>query len=101
MPESRRIRMPDEPGNQTPTPPDVSETELRAKKVDELRDEAREAGVSGASSMRKDDLVHAVAEAEQASADGSRKRGHDADAAGEAAGPDGATSARVRTRRSR
>src|SRR4051812_50174268 len=62
--------MADQPGNQTPNTPDVSETELRATKVDELRDQAKEAGVRGASSMRKDDLVHAVADAEQGKADG-------------------------------
>jgi Rho termination factor, N-terminal domain len=55
--------MPDEPGNQTPNTPDVSETELREEKVDELRQDARDAGVSGASGMKKDELVHAVAEA--------------------------------------
>ena len=81
--------MPDEPGNQTPNTPDVSETELREKKVDELRREARSAGVSGASSMRKDDLVHAVAKAEQASSDGRQDRTGGRDGGGEDAGPDG------------
>lgn len=81
--------MPDEPGNQTPNTPDVSETELREKKVDELRQEARSAGVSGASSMRKDDLVHAVAKAEQASSDGRQDRTGGRDGGGEDAGPDG------------
>src|ERR1700712_2485161 len=81
--------MPDEPGNQTPNTPDVSETELRGKKVDELRQEARSAGGSGASSMRKDDLVHAVAEAEQASADGDQQRTGNGSTGGEDAGPDG------------
>jgi hypothetical protein len=58
-------------GNQTPDTPEVSETELRATKVDDLRDEAREAGVSGTSDMRKEELVHAVAAArtDAASAD--------------------------------
>jgi hypothetical protein len=69
--------MAEQPGNQTPNTPDVSETELRAKKVDELRREAKEAGVSGASGMRKEELVHAVAEAEQAGADGGSSRGGD------------------------
>jgi hypothetical protein len=77
--------MPDEPGNQTPNTPEVSETDLREEKVDELRQEARDAGVSGASGMKKDDLVHAVAEA---------RSGGDGGAAGEddssrGAGPDG------------
>src|SRR5215210_6722644 len=58
-------------GNQTPNTPDVSETELRAMKVDELRDVAREQGVSGASDMRKEELVEAVAQAGQQAADSS------------------------------
>jgi hypothetical protein len=74
--------MPDEPGNQTPNTPDVSETELREQKVDELRKEARHAGVSGASGMKKDELVHAVAEA-RSGGDG------DGDDSSRGAGPDG------------
>ncbi|HEY0486852.1 MAG TPA: Rho termination factor N-terminal domain-containing protein [Mycobacteriales bacterium] len=38
-----------------------NEDELREKTVDELRDMARDAGVSGVSDMRKDDLVRALA----------------------------------------
>jgi hypothetical protein len=49
--------------NQTPNTPNVSETELREMKVDELRDAARDEGVEGSSDMRKEELVHAVAEA--------------------------------------
>lgn len=64
--------MSEEPGNQTPDTPDVSETELRERKVDELRDLAKEHEVSGTSGMRKDELVGAVAEALQDEADGSR-----------------------------
>lgn len=56
--------MSERPGNQTPNTPDVNETELRGKKVGELREEARAAGVHGASGMRKEELVHAVADAE-------------------------------------
>jgi hypothetical protein len=68
-------------GNQTPNTPNVSETELRAQKVDELRDTAREEGISGTSKMRKEELVQTVAEARQGAAD---------DAGGDAgAGPDG------------
>ncbi len=78
--------MAEQPGNQTPNTPDVSETELRAKKVDELRKEARDVGVSGASSMRKEELVHAVAEAEQRQADGDSGQRGDDDLG---AGPDG------------
>ncbi|OLF19176.1 Rho termination factor N-terminal domain-containing protein [Actinophytocola xanthii] len=61
--------MAEQPGNQTPNTPDVSETELRGLKVDELRDKARELDVSGASDMHKEELVHAVANAAQQAAD--------------------------------
>ena len=47
--------MSDEPGNQTANTPDVSETELRKMKVDELRQEARDENVAGASGMRKEE----------------------------------------------
>ena len=84
--------MAEQPGNQTPNTPDVSETELRAMKVDELRDQAKDVGVHGASSMRKDDLVHAVADARQAEADGGATAGSDRSANGAdegvGAGPD-------------
>lgn len=69
--------MSDTPGNQTPDTPDVSETALREKKVDELRDEAREIGVSGTSDMRKEDLVQAVAQERQVSASGDAGAGPD------------------------
>jgi hypothetical protein len=52
--------MAEQPGNQTPNTPDVSETELREMKVDQLREEASRAGVGGASSMRKEELVQAI-----------------------------------------
>lgn len=69
-------------GNQTPNTPDVSETELREMKVDELREEAREEGVRGVSDMRKEELVQAVAR-ERSAGDG------DHEDASEDAGPDG------------
>jgi hypothetical protein len=53
----------DEPGNQTPGTPDLSETELREKKVDELRDLAKEKGVGASSSLKKEELVDAISEA--------------------------------------
>ncbi len=62
------------PGNQTPNTPDLSETELRAKKVDELRQLARSEGVSGASSLRKDELVKAISKAHRAAAKKSTSR---------------------------
>jgi hypothetical protein len=55
--------MSDKPGNQTPDTPNVSETELREMKVDELRQEARDENISGASGMRKEELVKEVANA--------------------------------------
>jgi len=50
----------DEPGNQTPGTPGLSETELRETKIDDLREHARTEGVSGASSMKKEELVDAI-----------------------------------------
>jgi hypothetical protein len=75
--------MSDQPGNQTPNTPEVSETELRAKKVGELREEAREAGVSGTSDMRKEDLVQAVTQARMDNG------GERAEAGGDGGGGDG------------
>src|SRR3954463_13193783 len=82
--------MAEEPGNQTPNTPDVSETELRSKKVDELRDEAKEAGVGGVSGMKKDELVDAVAQARE-SGGGSAEKGDGGDSGSgdRGAGPDG------------
>jgi hypothetical protein len=73
----------DQPGNQTPNTPDISETELRSLTVEELRERAKDAGVRGTSEMRKDDLVREVAKA-QPSAGQDRE---DADDLG--AGPEG------------
>ena len=39
--------MTDQPGNQTPNTPDVSESELQEATVEQLREEARDAGVQG------------------------------------------------------
>jgi Rho termination factor, N-terminal domain len=75
--------------NETPDTPDLSETELRGMKVDELRAQAKQEGLSGVSSMRKDELVDAISEAhrtDQNGDDGAQRPGE----AGEAgdAGPD-------------
>lgn len=56
--------MAEQPGNQTPNTPGISETELRESKVDELRERAEKAGVSGTSGMKKDELIDAIVEAE-------------------------------------
>jgi hypothetical protein len=78
--------MTEQPGNQTPNTPDVSETALRAKKVGELRDEAERAGVEGAAEMHKPELVHAVAEVESSQEHG----GSSGEGSGDlGAGPDG------------
>lgn len=53
----------DQPGNQTPDTPELSETELREMKVDELRDRAKQEGIGSTSSMRKGELVDAVSQA--------------------------------------
>src|SRR4051812_46894849 len=47
-------------GNDTPNTPDLSETELRNMKVDDLRERAREEGVQAPSHMKKEDLVSAI-----------------------------------------
>lgn len=78
--------MANEPGNQTPDTPDVSETELREMKVDELRSEAKEEGLSGTSGMRKGELVDAVAKAKQEHA-----AGDDGDDDGPGSEPDDAS----------
>jgi Rho termination factor, N-terminal domain len=48
--------------NETPNTPGLSETELRATKVDDLREQAKDAGISGTSTMKKDELVDALSD---------------------------------------
>jgi hypothetical protein len=85
--------MAEQPGNQTPNTPDVSETELREAKVDDLRERARKAGISGAADMKKDELVQALSE--QAGGGGSTSSASGGEEPGDlGAGPDGG---RVRT----
>jgi hypothetical protein len=57
--------------NETPNTPGLSETELRDTKVDELREQAREAGIDAPSSMKKEELVDALSEQYRQSASGS------------------------------
>ena len=57
--------------NETPNTPGLSETELRDTKVDDLREQAQEAGISGTSSMKKEELVEAVSEASREGGGGS------------------------------
>src|SRR3954452_9251414 len=82
-----------QPGNQTAGTPDLSETELREMKIDELRERARAEGVSGASSLRKEELVKAVSRAHREGSTGSKgnagsKDDNDAGGPGDS-GPDG------------
>jgi len=79
--------MSDKPGNQTPNTPDVSETDLRKMKVDELRQEARDENVAGSSSMRKEELVKEVASARSNAGNAEESAGSDGDDLG--AGPEG------------
>jgi len=78
--------MAEQPGNQTPNTPDVSETELREMKVEDLREEARKAGVGGTSGMKKEELVTALAAAGGA---GGKKDGADPGSGDVGAGPEG------------
>ncbi len=64
--------------NETPDTPGPSETELRDTKVDDLREQARDAGISGRSDMKKEELVEALSEA---------AHGADGDSDGEAGRP--------------
>jgi hypothetical protein len=80
--------MSDEPGNQTPDTPEVSETELREMKVDELRQEAKDENISGASGMRKEELVKEVANARSHGA-GNSDGSVDSDPDDLGAGPEG------------
>ena len=66
----------DKPGNDTPNTPGLSETELREMKFDDLRERAREEGVSGASSMKKEELVDAVSARYRDGAGGARGGGN-------------------------
>jgi hypothetical protein len=71
--------------NETPNTPGLSETELRDMTVDVLRDKAKDAGVEGTSSMKKEDLVRALSAAARrgdSAADGNAEEG-----AGEAGQP--------------
>jgi hypothetical protein len=80
--------MANQPGNQTPNTPDVSESELRDMKVDELRDMAKSAGVGSTSDLRKEDLVDAILDARR-SGGGSSTGDGDGGQGDVGAGPDG------------
>jgi hypothetical protein len=80
--------MANQSGNQTPNTPDVSESELRDMKVDELRDMAKSAGVGSTSDLRKEDLVDAILDARR-SGGGSSTGDGDGGQGDVGAGPDG------------
>ena len=71
-------------GNGTPNTPGLSETELRDTKVDDLREQAKDAGIGGTSSMKKEELVDALSEAYREGGDGGGEAGQPGDR-----GPDG------------
>jgi Rho termination factor, N-terminal domain len=56
--------------DQTPETPEPNETELRGMKVPELRAEAKREGVGGTSSMRKEELIEAISEADRGGGSG-------------------------------
>ena len=64
--------------------PGLSESELRDTKVDDLREQAKDAGIGGTSSMKKEELVDALSEAYREGGDGGGKAGQPGDR-----GPDG------------
>jgi hypothetical protein len=80
--------MAEQPGNQTPNTPDLSETELRDTKVEVLRESAKDAGIPGASSMKKEELVEALSGQSRRSGE-SGSEGGDAEGGDLGAGPDG------------
>ncbi|SCL20513.1 hypothetical protein GA0070616_1998 [Micromonospora nigra] len=50
-----------QPGNQTPNTPRISESEISRLRVDEIRGQLRQHGVSGISGLRKPELVKTLA----------------------------------------
>jgi hypothetical protein len=87
-----------QPGNQTAGTPDLSETELREMHIDELRERARAEGVSGASSLRKEELVKAVSRAHREGSAGTKANDRAGAEGGDAGGPGdaGPDSGRIR-----
>src|SRR4051794_30498452 len=77
-----------QPGNQTPGTPDVSESELRELTVDELRQRAKDAGVESTSTLRKEELVQAISRAHRSGGGQGDAGGGGAGEPGDA-GPDG------------
>jgi hypothetical protein len=80
--------------NQTPNTPDLSETELRGMKMDELREQARQEGIAP-SGRRNEELVGDISEAHR----GGNSEQRDTEQADEAGGPGdaGPAGGRVRT----
>jgi len=61
--------------NETPNTPDLSETELRRTSKSDLQERAEDAGVEGASSMKKAELVDAISTAHREHQDGGSDNG--------------------------
>jgi hypothetical protein len=78
--------MPDQKRTQNSDIPDISEREVRQSTADELRREAKDAGVSRTSGMHKDELVEEVVAIRQRSGTGRADGSEGADT--EDAGPD-------------
>jgi Rho termination factor, N-terminal domain len=81
--------------DETANTPDLSETDLRRMKVDELRDRAREEGVASPSTKRKEELVDAISEAHRTG--GASESGAAAGGAAGGPGDAGPDGGRVRT----
>ncbi|RZS90181.1 Rho termination factor-like protein [Motilibacter rhizosphaerae] len=86
----------DQPGNQTPDTPDVSETELRKQKVADLRVIAEQEGVPGAGDLHKDELVDAIVDVREGHGGAQESAREGGGSAGEP-GDGGPDDGRVRT----
>jgi hypothetical protein len=82
--------------NETPNTPDLSETELRDMKVADLRERAKDEGVEGTSSMKREELVGALSSAAREGAASGSGRSGGGDEAGRP-GDSGPDDGRLRT----
>jgi Rho termination factor, N-terminal domain len=75
--------------NETPNTPGLSESELRAMSQGDLRDRAEEAGIDGAQSMKKPELVEAISAAYREGQQGRGSSGGGEDGGGDDGGEAG------------